>query len=47
MAYHGLGNLPEALKNLDQAIRLEPQNPQYRQVRNQLSPLTAKPQAAK
>ncbi|MFG0638827.1 tetratricopeptide repeat protein [Delftia sp. WSY_22] len=47
MAYHGLGNLPEALKSLDQAIRLEPQNPQYRQVRNQLSPATAKPQTTK
>lgn len=47
MAYQGLGNLPEALKNLDQAIRLEPQNPQYLQIRNQLSAAVAKPQAAK
>ena len=47
MAYHGLGNLPEALKDLDQAIRLEPQNLQYLQIRNQLSPATAKPQATK
>ncbi|WP_448676370.1 tetratricopeptide repeat protein [Delftia acidovorans] len=41
MAHRGLGHLPEALKDLDQAIRLEPQNPQYRQIRNQLSPAPA------
>ncbi|CAB5664462.1 Predicted O-linked N-acetylglucosamine transferase, SPINDLY family [Delftia tsuruhatensis] len=41
MAHRGLGHLPEALKDLDQAIRLEPQNPQYRQIRNQLSPVPA------
>ncbi|WP_199138469.1 tetratricopeptide repeat protein [Delftia sp. ASV31] len=48
MAYHGQGNLTEALKYLDQAIRREPQNPQYRQIRNQLSQQSAaKPQPAK
>jgi tetratricopeptide (TPR) repeat protein len=41
MAYHGMGNLTEALKYLDQAIRREPQNPQYRQIRSQLSPQPA------
>lgn len=41
MAHRGLGHLPEALKDLDQAIRLEPQNPQYRQIRNQLTPAPA------
>ncbi|MDR0225274.1 MAG: tetratricopeptide repeat protein [Burkholderiaceae bacterium] len=38
MAYHGLGDLPQALKYLDLAIRLEPQNPQYRQIRSRISP---------
>lgn len=46
MAFRGLGDMQEALKNLDLAIRLEPQNPQYRQIREQLNP-APKPHASK
>lgn len=37
MAYHRAGNQTQSLKDLDQAIRLDPSNPQYRTVREQIA----------
>ncbi|WCM92439.1 tetratricopeptide repeat protein [Acidovorax sp. NCPPB 2350] len=43
VAYHHAGRAPEALKDLDQAIRLEPGNAQYRAVREQFAASAGKP----
>jgi tetratricopeptide (TPR) repeat protein len=44
MAHHRAGNLAQSLKDLDQAIRLDPRNPQYRNVRDQIAaPAPKKP----
>ena len=37
MAHHQAGNQAQSLKDLDQAIRLDPRNPQYRSVRDQIA----------
>lgn len=37
MAYRTAGNLPQSLKDLDLALRLDPRNPQYRAVRDQVA----------
>lgn len=42
MVYHSTGRLPDALKDLDQAIQLDPRNPQYRQVREKIAAAPAK-----
>jgi len=37
MAYRTAGNLPQSLKDLDRALKLDPRNPQYRAVREQVA----------
>ena len=37
VAHHKAGNQAQSLKDLDQAIRLDPRNPQYRTVREQIA----------
>lgn len=41
MVYHSTGRIPEAQKDLDQAIQLDPRNPQYRQVREKIAGMPA------
>lgn len=37
VAHHKAGNQTQSLKDLDQAIRLDPRNPQYRTIREQIA----------